>query len=132
VPHHCFHVFAVYPWLGLMRTGVVEEPLRVLDLCRTTPARVEAVGGDTARVLARPLLWDGRKLHLGDWTPREARWQEEGLAFVRPPRPGDWVSLHWDFVCDRLGPAEVAALERATRRALRAVNSSSAAEAALA
>ena len=35
VPHHSFHVFAVYPWLGLMRTGIVDEPLRVLDQCRT-------------------------------------------------------------------------------------------------
>ena len=49
VPHHSFHVFAVYPWLGLMRTGIVDEPLRVLDQCRTTPARVLAVEGDRAR-----------------------------------------------------------------------------------
>ncbi len=48
VPHHSFHVFAVYPWLGLMRTGVVDEPLRVLDQCRTTPALVQSVDGDTA------------------------------------------------------------------------------------
>ena len=57
VPHHSFHVFAVYPWLGLLRTGVVDEPLHVLDRCRTTPALVESVDGDTARVLraAAPL-----------------------------------------------------------------------------
>ena len=24
VPHHTFHVFAVYPWLGLLRTGAVD------------------------------------------------------------------------------------------------------------
>ena len=47
VPHHCFHVFAVYPWLGLLRTGIVDEPLRILDQCRTTPARVVSVDGET-------------------------------------------------------------------------------------
>ena len=49
VPHHCFHVFAVYPWLGLLRTGVVDQPLHVLDQCRTTPAR-RAVGRRARRV----------------------------------------------------------------------------------
>jgi len=33
-PHHNFHVFAVYPWLGLIRSAVDEQPLHVLDRCR--------------------------------------------------------------------------------------------------
>ena len=132
VPHHCFHVFAVYPWLGLLRSGVVDEPLRVLDLCRTTPAVVQSVEDDTAAVLARPLLWDGSALHLGGPAPRTARWQDDGLAFVPRPRPGDHVSLHWDFVCDVLSPAGARALERSNLRALAAVNRPRAAHAALA
>ena len=88
VPHHSFHVFAVYPWLGLMRTGVVEQPLHVLDQCRTTPALVESVGPDTARVLARPLLWDGHALALGSWTRRDVRWRDAragpGVATCAP------------------------------------------------
>ncbi len=121
VPHHCFHVFAVYPWLGLLRTGVVERPLHVLDRCRITPARVEAVDGDALTVLARPLLWEGDELRLGEPETRPARWRDDGLAFVRPA-PGDHVSLHWDFVCDVLTPAGARVLERANRRALAAVN----------
>jgi hypothetical protein len=131
VPHHCFHVFAVYPWLGLMRTGVVDEPLRVLDRCRTTPALVLAVGKDTLDVLASPLLWDGRALGLGAPAPRRVRWRDDGLAFIRAPQAGDLVSLHWDFVCDVLSPAGARALERATRRALRAVNGAAGGRAAL-
>lgn len=122
VAHHAFHVFAVYPWLGLLRTGIVDEPLRVLDQCRTTPALVEAVGPDGARVLARPLVWDGRTLALGPWAPRLVRWQDDGLALVADAQPGDWVSLHWDFVCDRLTPTTTRCLERVTRRVLAAVN----------
>jgi hypothetical protein len=78
VPHHTFHVFAVYPWLGLMRTGVLDEPLHVLDQCRTTAALVVAATGDTARVLARTLVWDGSRLTLGPWTPRTVRWRDDG------------------------------------------------------
>jgi len=122
VPHHCFHVFAVYPWLGLMRTGIVDEPLRILDQCRTTPATVVSVDGDHVTVLARPLRYERDRLTLGEPEERRARWSDDGLAFVPKPEPGDSVSLHWDFVCDVLTPEAARALDRATRRALRAVN----------
>jgi Family of unknown function (DUF6390) len=122
VPHHAFHVFAVYPWLGLMRTGVVDEPMRVLDQCRTTPALVQDVDGDAAHVLAPLLVWDGHRLALGPWAAREARWRSDGLTFTDLLRPGDWVSLHWDFVCERLTRARAAQLWHATGRALEAVN----------
>jgi hypothetical protein len=123
VPHHCFHVFAVYPWLGLMRTGIVDEPLRVLDQCRTTPASVQSVGDDgTVAVLARPLLWSDGALALGEPSTRTVRWQTDGLAFVTKPTPGDHVSLHWDFVCDLLSPRSARALLAANQRAIHAVN----------
>lgn len=132
VPHHCFHVFSVYPWLGLLRTGAVDEPLRILDQCRTTPALVQSVDGDTIQALARPLLWDGGMLQLGEPATRTVRWRDDGLGFVRAPQPGDRVSLHWDFVCDVLSPAGARALRRATERALAAANRPSLARAAFA
>jgi hypothetical protein len=134
VPHHCFHVFAVYPWLGLLRTGVVDQPLRILDQCRTTPAVVHAVDGAWLDVLARPLVWDADAgvLRLDGPALRRVRWQEDGLAFVAAPRPGDDVSLHWDFVCDVLSPAGARALDSATFRALNAVNGAPAARLAFA
>jgi hypothetical protein len=122
VPHHSFHVFAVYPWLGLMRTGIVDEPLRVLDQCRTTPARVLAVDGDRAQVLAPLLTWSGRELRLGPWAERDVSWRADGLAFAERLIPGDWVSLHWDFVCERLTTDRARRLLRATAGALGAVN----------
>ena len=122
VPHHCFHVFAVYPWLGLLRSGVVDEPLRILDQCRTTPAVVQSLDGDSAHVLARPLLWQDGRLRLGEPSPRIVRWRDGGLGFVPALGVGEHVSLHWDFVCDVLTPAAATMLERANRRALAAVN----------
>ena len=132
VPHHSFHVLAVYPWLGLLRTGVVDEPLHVLDRCRTTPAVVRAVADSTLDVLLRPLVWNGRTLELGGYVSREVRWRDDGLSMVMEPVPGDWVSLHWDFVCDRLARPAAGVLDRATRRALEAVNRSSSTARALA
>ena len=123
VPHHCFHVFAVYPWLGLMRTGIVDEPLRILDQCRTTPGLVLAVDGDAATVLAAPLRFQAGDLRLGAPEPRTVGWRDAGLAFVPELHPGDLVALHWDFVCDVLAPAGARALEHANRRALASVAS---------
>lgn len=121
LPHHCFHVFAVYPWLGLLRTGIVDEPLRILDQCRTTAAVVSTVDADSAEVLAPPLRWDGTRLRLSEPEPRRVRWRDGGLSFVADLHPGDRVSLHWDFVCDRLTPRAQFALARATACALDAV-----------
>jgi hypothetical protein len=122
IPHHCFHVLAVYPWLGLLRSGIVDEPLRVLDRCRITPALVRAADGESADVLVQPLLWDGGTLRLGEPTPRSVRWSADGSAFISPPKPGERLALHWDFACDRLTAGEAAALDRSTRRVLGAVN----------
>jgi hypothetical protein len=130
VPHHTFHVFAVYPWLGLLRTGDVAQPLSVLDRCRTTPALVLGVAGGTAEVLAPSLDWDGRRLALGSWERRTARVTDNGLGFVGVD-PGNWVSLHWDFVCDRLTPTQAATLYAANERALAASNRSAGPRSAL-
>jgi uncharacterized protein DUF6390 len=126
VPHHCFHVFALYPWLGLLRSGIVDEPLHVLDQCRTTAALVLSVEGESADVLAEPLLWDEGRLRLGEPAPRRVRWREGGRAFARP-QPGELVSLHWDFVCDVLTAAAAARLGGVTRRVLAAVDAGAAA-----
>jgi hypothetical protein len=129
VPHHNFHVFAVYPWVGLLRTGASTEPLRVLESCRIAAGQVESVSAATATVVVEPLVWDGRMLRLGGRTRREASWHTDGLGFVGDLRPGEWVSVHWDWVCDRLTGEQVARLRRYTLRTLAIANRTAAASA---
>ena len=126
VPHHDFHVFGVYPWVGLLRSGDASEPLRVLESCRITPGAVLDADGDEATVLARPLVWDGRRLGLGRPQPRRVEWRRDGLGFLTELRPGDLVSLHWDWVCDRLDGRRARALARYTDRMLAVANRASA------
>lgn len=122
LPHHSFHVLGVYPFVGLVRSGVVGEPLRVLDRCRIRWGQVVAVAGDRAVVRCRPLEWDGRRLVLGEPREEAAVLADGSLQLVRGLAPGDWCSLHWDWVCDRLTPAQVRALRRYTARQLAAVD----------
>jgi hypothetical protein len=45
-----------------------------------------------------------------------------GVGFVDDLAPGDVVSMHWDWVCDRLSDASLSWLQNCTRINLHAVN----------
>lgn len=121
VPHHSFHVFAVYPWVGLLR-GERAEPLVVLDRCRIRWGTVLESTGETAVVRSRPLEWDGTRLFLGEEQTEVVQQAADGLRFIDPLQPEDVVSLHWDWVCDRLGRRSLGYLQHYTARHLSMVN----------
>jgi uncharacterized protein DUF6390 len=121
-PHHNFHVFAVYPWVGLLRAERAEEPLRVLDSCRIAWGRVLAVHSGQVEVATRDLEWDGRHLALRGPTVRPARTALASVGLAPAVRVGDTVALHWDWVCDVLTPHQAAALRRYTERQLALTN----------
>jgi hypothetical protein len=110
---HAFHVFAVYPWVGLLGNGDV--PRSVLDSCRIGWGTVTAVTGGTATVRASPLTWDGTALGLGE--ERAASYRMLDVV-----SPGDVVSLHWDWICDVLTEDSRAELDRRTRAQLEVTN----------
>ncbi|MEO7981653.1 MAG: DUF6390 family protein [Sporichthyaceae bacterium] len=120
-PNHAFHVFVVYPWVGLLGAGR-EVPVTVLESCRVRWGTVQSVEDGTATVVGRPLTWSDGRLALGPETPEVARWSRDAHDFVSGLRPGDLVALHWDWVCDRLTPERLAELEAVTRRQLASTN----------
>jgi len=121
-PHHNFHVFTVYPWLGMLMTGPVEQPLKVLDQCRIRWGQVEALAGDTAAIRSEPLEWRGGRLILGPERLETATVAVNGAAMVSDLRVGDWVSLHWHWVCDRLTRRQLSTLRYYTQRLLAIAN----------
>lgn len=118
LPTHAFHVFCVYPWVGFLKNEAAGPALEVLDRCRISWGRVLATPNGEALVRSERLRCvDG--------------WLEPAPAAVgrfRVPSgfgsldPGDMVSLHWDTVCERLGPERVAALRRNHDRHLALAN----------
>ena len=125
LPHHSFHVFTIYPWIGVLRRTGADAALEVLDRCRIRWGRVDAVDGDRVHVQCQPLTWDGALLRLGAPRPEQARLASDGRSLATAVRPGDWVSLHWDWVCDELDDAQLAALIDATDRQLAITNRNS-------
>lgn len=120
VPHHSFHVFCIYPWVGLLRTGATDRALEVLDRCRIRWGRVVEVSGGTVIAQSRPLVWDGVSLGLG---PVRA---ERVDAPVDPDLPrisaGDDVAMHWNYVCQKVTDRQLAQLRRNHERHLALVN----------
>jgi len=120
VPHHGFQVFTVYPWVSLLGRG--DTALHVLNQCRIRWARVERVDGDRLQVHSQPLLWSGTELALGAGRLESVRWGEGGRSLLARPEVGDWVSLHWDWACDRLDDEQLRQLRQRTGRQLDITN----------
>ena len=122
VAHHNFHVFAVYPWVGMLRAGTTSEPLRVLDACRVRWGRVRAVAAGIAEVSSQPLLWNGFSLQLGPVRAEHVLCATDHGQLAPTVRPGDVVSMHWDWVCDVLTAVQAGHLRAVTANTLRMTN----------
>lgn len=114
-PHHSFHVFEVYPRAGLMRGGAVEHVFETIEQCRIRWGRVESVDGADLHVFVQPLRLKGGQLQLGAPVRTRVRRWVDGKGFVDDVAPGDVVSIHWGWACDRLSPRQVSNLDRYTR-----------------
>lgn len=121
-PHHNFHVFDVYMRAGLMNDERARIAVETMDSCRISWGRVEAVDGGTLTVRRQPLVLAGGRLALGPPEPRPVTRQFDGLGFVDAVVPGDHVSLHWSWACDRLDARALTALQRNTERYLGLAN----------
>ncbi len=102
-------MFCVYPWVGLLRSGIVDQALHVLDRCRVRWGRIESVSDGSYLVSSEPLVWDGGALRLG---PRRT----ESVTAAPDPNlhlaVGDDVALHWDYACHVLTAPRLHQLRR--------------------
>lgn len=123
VPHHNFSVFVVSPWGSLLnddRRGATA--IGQLDRCRIRWGKVVTVVGDEAVVRFRPVVWDGQTLSLGEPRLETVQYAVGGTAFLDDLAEGDVVSLHWDWVCDRISPEQLQQLQYYTARHMEIAN----------
>jgi hypothetical protein len=123
LPHHSFTVLCVYPWVRLLADDRrAPQAMIVLDRCRIRWGRVVSVEGDQVQTEFQPLTWDGRELMLGRPEVERARRTIDGIGLPPSLSPGDWITLHWDWVCDKISDDQRNTLERYTTRHLALVN----------
>jgi hypothetical protein len=121
-PVHAFHVLDVFPRLGLLRSGSVDGVLETIDSCRIRWGRVLERDGDSLVVSAVPVAMIDGKLELAPARVERVHGWRDATGFVDQVKPGDVVSIHWDWACERLSPARLAALQGWTARELAIAN----------
>jgi Family of unknown function (DUF6390) len=121
-PVHAFHVLDVFPRTGLLRSEKADNLLEVIDCCRIRWGRVVSVEGDWLVVSVVPVVLEGGRLVLGG--PRVERVQawRDGAGFVADITPGNVVSIHWSWACDRLDDRRLANLVAWTRTQIKVAN----------
>lgn len=122
VPLHAFHVLDVFPRIGLLRSGSVDRALEVMDSCRIRWGRVLERDDDWLVVNVVPLVMAAGRLELGPPRPERVQAWRDGAAFVDGVEPGDVISVHWSWACDRLWPGQLANLVTWTLRELAVAN----------
>lgn len=96
-PFHNFHVFSIYSHIGLMRSGTHGNILKTMDNCRINWGKVKEISNGNAIIEYSPLEFDNfGDLKLGEKTVKKFYFLDNSI------KKGDEVSLHWDFICDKL------------------------------
>ena len=116
-PHHSFHVLDVHS-----RVGALDHSLQTLDNCRVSWARVLRLQGAEAIVERQPLVLRQGKLALDPARQERLLRQVDGHGFVEDAQPGDWVAVHWGWVCEVLDAPRLANLRRASASLLALAN----------
>ena len=116
-PHHSFHVLDVHS-----RVGELEHSLETMDNCRISWGRVTRLNGAELDVERQPLVLSEGKLALGEARTEAALRQIDGKGFTDAAQDGDWVALHWGWVCEVLDARRLASLQRYTWRHLQLAN----------
>ncbi|HEY3163028.1 MAG TPA: DUF6390 family protein [Candidatus Limnocylindrales bacterium] len=122
VPVHAFHVLDVFPRVGLLRSGSVDRALEVIDSCRIRWGRVLERDGDFLVASVVPLEMQRGRLVLGQARPERIQAWRDGAGFVAGVEPGDAISIHWSFACDRLSARQLSGLITSTAQQLRIAN----------
>ena len=115
-PHHSFHVFNIF-----IRTGHLIAPhtIDTMDQCRIGWGEIIEVK-EKVRVKSQKLTPLNKKLMFVE-SVRDLSVPIDG-SIKNKLKPGDLVSYHWGFVCDKITQAQVRNLAYWTNYNLRLAN----------
>ncbi|MDO8669201.1 MAG: DUF6390 family protein [Candidatus Buchananbacteria bacterium] len=117
-PHHSWHVLNIPK-----RTGhyPVEHTLETMDKCRISWGKIKEIKSDSGDLTTKaiveyePLVIKENRLVLGDLIDKEVWLGWDKKTFINTAKPGDLVSIHWDWVCDYLTAGQFNNLKKWTQ-----------------
>jgi len=115
--HHSFHVFNIF-----IRTGHLIAPHTVdtMDQCRIGWGKVIKVHSSQFTVHSQKLISQNKKLVFID-SVRELSTPID-RSIKNKLKPGDLVSFHWGFICDKITPQQAKNLAFYTNQNLKLAN----------
>lgn len=113
LPHHNFHVFSVWRRTGNVKTA---HTLATMDACRISWGEIIKIKTQSLIVKTKPLIADskGKIKESENFIEREILNYFEGNILLKNIKIGDFVSLHWGCVCEKLTKQQVSNLQKYT------------------
>lgn len=118
-PFHNFHVFNVWKRFGNLP---VAATLESMDKCRISWGKVNTVSSYKLQVSSNPLVIEDGKLKLGAFVEKEVLWKQQDQSFIKDIKPGNIVTIHWDWVCEVISKQQLQKLKYYTQKSLDFVN----------
>ncbi|MFC1700912.1 DUF6390 family protein [Patescibacteria group bacterium] len=108
-PHHSFHVLNVWNKI---------DDLSLADLCKISWGKIVKIDGSYLEVKYRPLVFENNRLKLGELINHKVLREINNSSFMDDFQIGQWVSFHWNFVCEILNDIQVKNLEKYTKESI--------------
>jgi hypothetical protein len=126
LPHHSFYVMSTYAASGAaggpnLDNESAKKVAELIDNCRISWGKVKRVEAKELRVEFRPLVINEGRLALAPPRLKQVRYNPDVKPFGSV-RPGDVVSLHWNYACDVLTSRQSRNITRYTAADLALVN----------
>jgi hypothetical protein len=119
-PHHNFHVFNIF-----RRTGkdFSFQTVSTMDSCRISFGKIIGLEYEkekikSLKVETKPLIVINNQLTLDKPKIKLIKIDYYGKPLLTHFQKGDWISFHWDFLCDKLTLNQVKNLDYYTKKAI--------------
>jgi len=122
--HHSFHVFNVWN-----RTGHEAKPhtIETMNNCRISAGEILSTKHEARstklKVKTDELVYEDEKLRLKKGVIKEVRWRIGDRSFVDKLKKGDLITMHWEWVCEKIDKKQMRNLEKYTKWHLKLANS---------
>jgi hypothetical protein len=105
-PHHTFYVMSTYATSSVpdgpnLTNEAQQKIVELIDNCRISWGTVKKVGKNELQVAFQPMKVEGGRLTLARPSLKRVQYNPEVKPFASV-RPGEVVSLHWNYACDVL------------------------------
>lgn len=121
IPHHNFHVFNV--WLG-STIELNNKIVALLDSCRISVGKIVQIFQNEVTIETDRLFLANNQIQINKPITKKVTYKYLNESFIKNPEIGHLVSLHWNFVCDTLTPAQAHNLKKYTQYSLALANKS--------